>query len=78
MKVNAFICALAIDRDLDCWDLNDGACSPRTVKSGGKLWLMLVAILTCKSFVMLGVGTNDKQNHQDYWSPRGCSGKTDD
>ena len=25
------------DRDLDCWDLKDGACSPRTVKSGETL-----------------------------------------
>ena len=23
--------------DLDCWDLKDGACSPRTVKSGETL-----------------------------------------
>ena len=34
MKVNAWTCAPATDRDLDCWDLKDGACSPRTVKSG--------------------------------------------
>ena len=32
MKVNAWTCAPATDRDLDCWDLKDGACSPRTVK----------------------------------------------
>ena len=37
MKVNAWTCALATDRDLDCWDLKDGACSPRTVKSGETL-----------------------------------------
>ena len=33
MKVNAWTCAPATDRDLDCWDLKDGACSPRTVMS---------------------------------------------
>ena len=37
MKVNAWTCAPATDRDLDCWDLKDGACSPRTVKSGETL-----------------------------------------
>ena len=37
MKVNAGTCAPATDRDLDCWDLKDGACSPRTVKSGETL-----------------------------------------
>ena len=37
MKVNVWTCAPATDRDLDCWDLKDGACSPRTVKSGGTL-----------------------------------------
>ena len=37
MNVNARTCALATDRDLDCWDLKDGACSPRTVKSGETL-----------------------------------------
>ena len=37
MKVNAWTCARATDRDLDCWDLKDGACSPRTVKSGETL-----------------------------------------
>ena len=26
MKVNAWTCAPATDRDLDCWDLKDGAC----------------------------------------------------
>ena len=37
MKVNAWTCAPATDRDLDCWDLKDGACSPRTLKSGETL-----------------------------------------
>ena len=37
MKVNAWTCAPATDRDLDCWDKKDGACSPRTVKSGETL-----------------------------------------
>ena len=37
MKVNAWTCAPATDRDLDCWDLKDGACSPRRVKSGETL-----------------------------------------
>ena len=37
MKVNAWTCAPATDRDLDCWDLKDGACSPRNVKSGETL-----------------------------------------
>ena len=37
MKVNAWTCAPATDRDLDSWDLKDGACSPRTVKSGETL-----------------------------------------
>ena len=37
MKVNASTCAPVTDRDLDCWDLKDGACSPRTVKSGEAL-----------------------------------------
>ena len=37
MKVNAWTCAPATDRDLDCWDLKDGACIPRTVKSGETL-----------------------------------------
>ena len=37
MKVNAWTCAPATDRDLDCWDLKDGACSTRTVKSGETL-----------------------------------------
>ena len=64
MKVNALTCALASVHDLDCWDLKDGARSPRQ----GKLWWMLVAILTCK----------DKQNHQDYCSPTACSSKADD
>ena len=36
MKVNAWdMCTC--DPDLDCWDLKDGACSPRTVKSGETL-----------------------------------------
>ena len=37
MKVNAWTCAPATDRDLDCWDLKDGTCSPRMVKSGETL-----------------------------------------
>ena len=37
MKVNAGTCAPATERDLDCWDLKDGACSPRRVKSGETL-----------------------------------------
>ena len=37
MKVNAWTCAPATDCDLDCWDLKNGACSPRTVKSGETL-----------------------------------------
>ena len=37
MKVNAWTCAPATASDLDYWDLKDGACSPRTVKSGETL-----------------------------------------
>ena len=37
MKVTAWTCAPATDRDLDCWDLKVGACSQRTVKSGETL-----------------------------------------
>ena len=37
MKVNAWTCAPATDRDLDCWDLKDGGCSARTAKSGETL-----------------------------------------
>ena len=37
MKVNAWLCAPATACDLDCWDLKDGACCPRTVKSGETL-----------------------------------------
>ena len=37
MRVNAWTFAPATDRDLDCWDLKDGACSPRSVKSGETL-----------------------------------------
>ena len=37
MRLNAWTCATATHRDLDCWDLKDGACSPRTVKSGETL-----------------------------------------
>ena len=37
MKVNAWTCAPATNRDLDFWDLKDDACSPRTVKSGETL-----------------------------------------
>ena len=60
MKVNAWICALATDRDLES-GLSKSA-SVRTRKmvnyaregqSQVKLWWRLVAILTCKSFVKL-------------------------
>ena len=37
LRVFARSSAPATDRDLDCWDLKDGACSPRTVKSGETL-----------------------------------------
>ena len=37
LKMNAWTCAPSTDRDLDCWDLKDGACSRRTVKSGETL-----------------------------------------
>ena len=37
MKVNAWTSAPATDRDLDCWDLKDGACSLKRVKSGETL-----------------------------------------
>ena len=36
-KRNESECLAATDRDLDCWDLKDGACTPRTVKSGETL-----------------------------------------
>ena len=61
MKVNAWICAPATDRDLES-SLSKGI-SVRTrkmvnyVREGqgqGKLWWRLVAILTCMSFVILG------------------------
>ena len=55
----------------------DGACSPRTVKSGETLVDARgdtdVQIVRYARF-----GTKDKQNHQDYWSPTACSGKADD
>ena len=68
MKVNAWTCAPATDRDLD-WDLKDGACSPRTVKSGETLVDARgdtdVQIVRCAR-------TRDKMNHQGYWSPTAC------
>ena len=70
MKVNAGTCAPATDRDLDCWDLKDGACSPRTVKSGETL--VDARRVTANRSLCSGFGTRDKQNHQDYWSPTAC------
>ena len=70
MKVNAWTCAPATDRDLDCWDLKDGACSPRTVKPGETL--VDARGDTANRSLCSGFGTRDKLNHQDYWSPTAC------
>ena len=61
MKVNAWICAPATDRDLESGLSKSASVRIRKMvnyaregQSQAKLWLRFVAVLTCKSFVILG------------------------
>ena len=70
MKVNAGICALATDLDLESGfskSMSVGTQKmPNNVRDGQnqvKLWWRFVAILTCKSFVILGYRGERLTNH---------------